>query len=67
MVYYNIPEEVIESFCQKAGTNKNIETLAYLVGFKDNDTQTITVSDMVFPQQKGTPVECEDLGMHIYN
>ena len=49
MVRYKVPYDVIEKFCEKAGANKNnghhIETLAFLVGFKEDDV--ITVTDMV--------------------
>ena len=49
MVRYKVPYDVIEKFCEKAGANKknghHIETLAFLVGFKEDDV--ITVTDMV--------------------
>lgn len=60
MVKYNIPHDVIGKFCQKAGQNCRIQTLAYLVGFKNNDI--ITVSDIVFPEQNATSTFCEDKG-----
>ena len=49
MVRYKVPYDVIEKFCEKAGANKknghHIETLAFLVGFKEDDV--ITITDMV--------------------
>ena len=61
MVQYNIPYDVIAKFCQKAGENRKIETLAYLVGFKNCDI--VTVTDLVFPRQTGTATSCNDEGM----
>ena len=61
MVQYNIPDDVIAKFCQKAGENRKIETLGYLVGFKNCDI--ITVTDFVFPRQRGTGTFVDDEGM----
>ena len=61
MVQYNIPDDVIAKFCQKAGENRKIETLGYLVGFKNCDI--ITVTDLVFPRQRGTSTFVDDEGM----
>ena len=63
MVKYNIPRDVIGKFCQKASENKRIQTLAYLVGFKNNDI--ITVTDIIFPQQNATSTFCEDKGKYF--
>ena len=64
MVRYKVPYDVIEKFCEKAGANKknghHIETLAFLVGFKEDDV--ITVTDMVFGQQQGNLIRVEDHG-----
>ena len=49
MVQYKIPYEYMEKFWEKASENKKnghyIETLAFLVGFKENEI--ITVTDIV--------------------
>ena len=63
MVQYNIPDDVIAKFCQKAGENRKIETLGYLVGFKNCDI--ITVTDLVFPRQRGTSTFVDDEGMDM--
>ena len=68
MVRYKVPYDVIEKFCEKAGANKknghHIETLAFLVGFKEDDV--ITVTDMVFGQQQGNLIRVEDHGKFFY-
>lgn len=63
MVSYNIPTDVIEKFSQKASKNSKVETLAFLVGFKND--HIITVTDLVFPRQKASCVLVEDEGMNL--
>ena len=66
MVKYKVPNDVISRFCEKAGKNKKngnfIETLAFLVGFKENDV--ITVTDIVFGKQEASSISVDDHGKH---
>ena len=63
MVSYNIPRDVIEKFSQKASENSKIETLAYLIGFRND--YIITVTDLVFPRQKASCILVEDEGINL--
>ena len=69
MIHYKIPNEVIEQFCEKACQNKKnghfIETLAFLVGFKEN--YVITVTEIVFGQQTATSISVDDNGIPTGN
>ena len=67
MVQYKVPYEYMEKFWEKASENKknghHIETLAFLVGIKENEI--ITVTDMVSQNDKYIPFkQLPDL--HIY-
>ena len=63
MVSYNIPNDVIEKFSQKASENLKIETLAYLIGFKND--YIITVTDLVIPRQKASAILVDDEGIKL--
>ena len=63
MVSYNIPNDVIEKFSQKASENLKIETLAYLIGFKND--YIITVTDLVIPRQKASAIFVDDEGIKL--
>ena len=72
---YSIPHDVIASFLEYAANNyagsdygssdgpvkrRHVETLAILVGTKDGED--IRATDIIFPNQHGTPGSVEDLG-----
>ena len=63
---YLLPQKVITSFLQHAVNNLtdddagHIETLAFLVGKQDGDE--VTATDIMYPQQQGTPVHVDDSG-----
>ena len=63
MVSYNIPNDVIEKFSQKASENLKVETLAYLIGFKND--YIITVTDLVIPRQKASAILVDDEGIKL--
>ena len=65
MVRYKVPFDAIEKiFVEKASENKKndliVETLAFLVGFKENDI--VTVTDLVFGKQHGNLASVVDDG-----
>ena len=65
MVRYKVPFDAIEKiFVEKASENKKndliVETLAFLVGFKENDI--VTVTDLVFGKQHGNSISVVDDG-----
>ena len=65
MVQYKVPFDAIEKiFVEKASENRKndliVETLAFLVGFKENDI--VTVTDLVFGKQHGNLVSVVDDG-----
>ena len=65
MVQYKVPFDAIEKiFVEKASENRKndliVETLAFLVGFKENDI--VTVTDLVFGKQHGNSVSVVDDG-----
>ena len=63
---YKIPESMIKCFTEYAAKNKSsvdkkhIETLAFLVGYKEDNE--IIGTDLVFPKQKGAAFDVEDHG-----
>ena len=61
--HYNIPSNVISEFMRRA-SEKNVQTLAFLAGFKDGNT--ITVADIVFPKQNGTKSKINEIGKSIF-
>ena len=65
MVQYKVPFDAIEKiFVEKESENKKndliVETLAFLVGFKENDI--VTVTDLVFGKQHGNSISVVDDG-----
>ena len=66
MSKYSIPSDVIEKFSQVACHNRcsrtgnHIETLAYLVGHRNDNT--LIATDLVFPTQVGTTTKVDDEG-----
>ena len=61
-----IPQELIGRFLEVASNNKaedgrHIETLAYLIGYKQKNG-TIVATELVFPAQKGSSIHVEDEG-----
>ena len=67
MVQYKVPFDAIEKiFVEKESENKKndliVETLPFLVGFKENDI--VTVTDLVFGKQHGNLVTVVDDGNH---
>ena len=67
---YFVPQEVVSSFISHAVNNftsktskHHVETLAYLFGRKVEDD--ITVLDIIYPEQHGTPGHVDDLGKHV--
>ena len=63
---YSIPQKLITSFLEHSVNNfsthggQHIETLAFLVGKKDGNE--VEATDIIFPQQTGSSVLCEDMG-----
>ena len=63
---YFIPQGVITTFLGHSVNNfsnqdgKHIETLAFLVGKKNGNS--ITATDIIFPEQSGSASLCEDMG-----
>ena len=68
MFKYRIPQKVIDSFISVASRNfsredgQHIETLAFLVGTKQDNI--LTVTDIVYPMQNGGPMKVEDEGSY---
>ena len=77
---YFIPHAVIASFLEHSVNNfagsdfgdsdgpipgRHVETLAFLIGKKDGED--ITATDIIFPNQYGTPGHVDDLGKLIQN
>ena len=65
MIRYKVPFDAIEKFfIEKSSENKKngkiVETLAFMVGFKENDI--VTVTDLVFGQQHGNSFSVTDDG-----
>ena len=66
---YKIPESFIKCFTEYATKNKSpidqkhIETLAFLVGYKEDNE--IIGSDLVFPKQRGGISDVEDHGKFL--
>ena len=65
MVRYKVAFDAIEKISvEKASENRKndliVETLAFLVGFKENDI--VTVTDLVFGKQHGNLVSVVDDG-----
>ena len=66
MYSYILPRDIIASFHSVASENyskndeKHIESLAFLAGYKEGNS--VTVTDIVYPKQDGTPMRVDDLG-----
>ena len=75
---YEIPHAVIATFLEHAVNNfearddstihgpvqqSHVETLAILIGTKDGEN--IRATDIIFPQQSGTPDLVDDKGKHL--
>ena len=66
---YKIPESAIKCFTEYATKNKSpidhehIETLAFLVGYKENTE--IIATDLIFPKQRGEIHLVEDYGKFL--
>ena len=67
MTQYSIPKSLISKFVQVAASNfqgpGHVETLAYLAGYKENET--LFATHLVFPQQNGTSTKVDDQGNFI--
>ena len=67
---YILPENVINTFLSHAVNNfswtepRHIETLAFVVGKKIENE--VTATDIMFPQQEGTPSHVSDSGKNVY-
>ena len=67
---YFLPEKVINTFLTHAvnnfygTTSRHIETLAFVVGKKNGNE--VTATDIMFPQQEGTPSHVSDSGKNVY-
>ena len=67
---YFLPENVIRTFLSHAVNNlsgsgaRHIETLAFVVGKKIENE--VTATDIMFPQQEGTPSHVSDSGKNVY-
>ena len=62
---YNIPSKLFEEFGRVARENLDengfqIETLGILIGIKEGSE--ITAKELIFPDQRGTASDVEDLG-----
>ena len=65
---YIIPEEVIREFRQVSSNNRSdngghIETLAFLIGYKQDDNFIGT--NLIFPEQEATCSRVDDKGKAI--
>ena len=66
MNHIKIPESIVSEFVEVSSKNfsrdsGHIETLAFLVGYKnDND---VIATELIFPKQLGTPTKVDDLGI----
>ena len=66
---YIIGSDLIPQFIKVSSNNRgqdghHVETLAFLVGYSNNDNYIAT--DLIFPPQHGQPHKVEDLGKQIY-
>ena len=70
---YKIPHLVLTTFLERAANNfggsqrkghDHVETLSLLVGKKDGEE--ITATEIIFPEQFGTPDYVEDLGKFFF-
>ena len=61
---YKIPKDLIDNFIKEAlqsrDDNGQVESLALVAGFLDGNQ--LTAKDLIFPKQKGTSFDVEDLG-----
>ena len=67
MVRYKIPYLAHQIFLDKASANRNeyqqhVETLAFFAGFKDEEDDVITISNLIFPKQEGSLDQVDDHG-----
>ena len=66
MVTYKIPASIIEEFLKVSSTNLNlekkghVETLAFLIGYCENDV--LIGTHLVFPSQRGQSWKVDDEG-----
>ena len=65
-IRYKIPRELLDSFITRAlvntDENGHLETLALVAGHWDG--KNLVANDLIFPKQKGTSTEIEDLGKY---
>ena len=61
---YKIPKDLIDNFIKEAlqsrDNNGQVESLALVAGLLDGNQ--LIAKDLVFPKQKGTSFDVEDLG-----
>ena len=68
---YFLPQRVVKTFLSHAVGNlsredsRHIETLAFLIGRKSGND--LTVTDIIFPQQKGNSDRVDDIGIKHWN
>ena len=61
-----IGSDLISQFVKIAATNSNqqghVETLAFLLGYFDNEVGNFIATDLIFPSQHGQAHKVEDKG-----
>ena len=63
---YFLPHKVLSTFLAHAVNNfsrtdsKHVETLAFVIGRRNGNE--VTATDIMFPQQEGTPSHVDDTG-----
>ena len=68
---YFLPHKVLSTFLAHAVNNfsrtdsKHVETLAFVIGRRNGNE--VTATDIMFPQQEGTPSHVDDSGSIITN
>ena len=70
-VKYRIPNGLLEKFATEAKQNRtdkgdHRETLAFITGCWNEQENEIIAKEIIFPKQRGTSTEVEDLGKYIF-
>ena len=70
-VKYKISNSLLEKFATEAKQNisqkgDHRETLAFVTGCWEEQENEIIAKEVIFPKQRGTSTEVEDLGKYIF-
>ena len=69
---YLLPQKAITAFLSHAVNNfsgsksEQIETLAYFFGKESETEDEVTITYIIFPEQKGSPNHVDDLGKYTF-